>query len=153
MDSWDPPALVTCSTVHHFCIQQLWLLCPEPATHHNVVPTHHPEPPSRHLLKQHQMRTPRYFSYCAFLWNLQQNKPSLPVCLFTVAKPNHTFWHSQMTQPSLPQRKSHGEALVLCTVWHTFSPKAKSSISQSTTSLIKKSYLDFSCLISNYYWP
>lgn len=35
----------------------------------------------------HQMRTPRYFPFNSFLWNSQQQKPSLSLCLFTVAKP------------------------------------------------------------------
>lgn len=68
-----------------------------------------PSPDPSHLLKQHQIRTRRYFSCCAFLWNSQQNTPSLPVCFFTVAKPTH---HSNT--PRGPSHVSPRERAMEC---------------------------------------
>jgi len=98
-----------------------------------------PSPDPSHLLKQHERRTPRYFSCCAFLRNSQQNTPSLPVCLFTVAKPTH---HSNTLRwPShVSPRKSHGEALVLCRLAH--------SLQQSKTQYFTIHHLPYQEILS-----
>lgn len=128
---------------------------PVPRVRNTPSPWFPPAPP----LLRHPEAVPHENSKVLFMSSSCEtlNKTNLPflcACLQWPSPPNHPSEHLPVTQPPLVQRKSHGDALVLSTALPTFSSNSKTNVLRSTTSLIKKSYLDFSHFISNHYhWP
>lgn len=141
--------LVTCSTPYHFLIQLQWLLRPGHAK--RPQPSASLPGVSR---GSHQMRTLRYFPFNSFLQNSQQNKPSLPVCLFTVAKPTHPFQHPQVTGPHLSKGRTVKMWLGSAQA-HAILQQMKTPTFYDERFPLLLAYLNFSCFISliTTYWP
>lgn len=130
LNSWDGPPLSPAALHVTSSSSSCGWTCNTPSF--DLVPPSQ-ECPGAVLGAVTKMRTPRYFPFHSFLWNSQQNKPSLPVCLFTVAKP------TAPQIPTPPGDQSPGRTVKkwrLSTGVPQFSSEWKANILRLTASLV-----------------